>query len=167
MSTCSLSMPRCQIAINALIFLVVLASCKKKVDNPVNTSNGPFIIATLDGVDQWKSSTQGGLDINDTLAIGGEATDGSYIYIYFSDSKLVQTPLNTPFSPLSLDFKYILGPDDVYSSTTPGGSASVTLTLYDPTKRSIAGYFSGTVVHPLVSGSDEQQITKGQFYVKY
>lgn len=148
--------------------MVLFPACKKQSDKPVNPNNGPFIIATLDGNDQWHSITQGGIDVNDTLGIGGEATDGSFLYIYFSDAVLALTPLNTPFTPLSMDYKYILGPDDVFTSTLTGGAASVTLTTYDANKRSIAGSFSGTVIHTLVNGTHViETIAKGQFFVNY
>jgi hypothetical protein len=48
-------------------------------------------------------------------------SDGSYINIYFSDGSLNVAGLNNPFAPLSLDYKYIIDQDDVFSSTNPGG----------------------------------------------
>jgi hypothetical protein len=159
-------------SIRPSIILIVFSSfffhgCKKNVDKPPTPLTGSYILATLDGTDHWQSITAGGINTLDTLGIGGMASDGSYIYIYFSDASLNVVGVNNPFAPLSLDYKYIIGQDDVFSSTNPGGAASVTLTRYDQTNKWIEGTFTGTAIHISANGSQTTPITDGKFAINY
>lgn len=154
------------------IILLALVSffiqgCKKNVDKPPTPLTGSYILATLDGNDHWQSVTAGGIDSMGTLGIGGRASDGSYVYIYFSDGSLNVVGVNKPFTPLSLDYKYIIGQDDVFSSTNTGGAASVTITRYDQTNKWIEGTFSGSAVHVTANGNQTTLISDGKFVVNY
>ena len=103
-----------------------------------------------------------------TLGIGGQASDGSYLYIYFIDQTLQVEGLNNPFPPLAMDYKYIFGQDDIFSSANQGGTASVTLTRYDQVKRWIDGTFSGTLIHIDTYGTTtSQMVTNGKFSIHY